>query len=248
MPHYDEETLALLALGEADATVDRAAHLATCAACRAEVDELRSVVAVGRSIEDGDYPAAPSPAVWDRIVAEIHVADVAPPADAAASAEVVSLAEARQAPRRSRWMVSLAAAAAVGLIVGIGGTWAVTRTSPPVQVAQGQVRIAALEPLDIPTASGTATLREVSTDQRTMTVAVANLPTQPATFYEVWLMDPSDSQLVALGILGADGKGVYVVPPGLDLAQYTAVDVSLQPMNGSPEHSSTSAVRGVLPA
>ncbi len=33
---------------------------------------------------------------------------------------------------------------------------------------------------------------------------------------------------------------------GLDLSQYTAIDVSLQPMDGSPMHSSVSAVRGIM--
>jgi anti-sigma-K factor RskA len=88
----------------------------------------------------------------------------------------------------------------------------------------------------------------VSAQQRTVTLAVANLPSAPATFYEVWLMDPTDSRLVSLGVLGADGRGVYIVPPGLDLTQYSAVDVSLQPMNGSPEHSKNSAVRGTISA
>jgi anti-sigma-K factor RskA len=62
----------------------------------------------------------------------------------------------------------------------------------------------------------------------------------------VWLMDPTDKNLVALGVLGVDGRGAYLVPAGLDLSHYTAVDVSLQPMNGSPLHSSVSAVRGII--
>jgi hypothetical protein len=36
-------------------------------------------------------------------------------------------------------------------------------------------------------------------------------------FYAVWLMDPSHSGLVSLGVLGVDGRGVYIVPAGLDL-------------------------------
>lgn len=105
-----------------------------------------------------------------------------------------------------------------------------------------------LRPRGTPAASGTAVLQVVSADQRTVTVTVANLPTPPGTFYEVWLMDPSNSHLLSLGVLGADGRGVCLVPPGLNLAQYTAVDVSLQPLNGSPAHSKHSAVRGIIAA
>jgi len=227
--HYDQTTLALLALGETQATADNAAHLSTCTRCRAEVDQLSAVVATSRAIQDSDYPVAPPAAVWD--------------------AAVVPITSSRQRPQRSRWLLSLGAAAAVGLIVGVGGTWTLTRTTtpPPQPTAQAHVSVAALHPLDTPAASGTAVLRVLSADQRTVTVTVANLPTPPGTFYEVWLMDPANSHLLSLGVLGADGRGAYLVPPGLNLAQYTAVDVSLQPMNGSPQHSNHSAVRGIIP-
>ena len=59
-------------------------------------------------------------------------------------------------------------------------------------------------------------------------------------------MDPTTNGLVSLGDLSSNGRGAYVVPSGLDLAKYNAVDVSLQPMNGSPAHSSHSAVRGTI--
>jgi len=245
--HYDQTTLALLALGETQATADNAAHLSTCTRCRAEVDQLSAVVATSRAIQDSDYPVAPPAAVWDRIVAEIH-RDAPSPSDAPVAA-VVPITSSRQRPQRSRWLLSLGAAAAVGLIVGVGGTWTLTRTTtpPPQPTAQAHVSVAALHPLDTPAASGTAVLRVLSADQRTVTVTVANLPTPPGTFYEVWLMDPANSHLLSLGVLGADGRGAYLVPPGLNLAQYTAVDVSLQPMNGSPQHSNHSAVRGIIP-
>ena len=42
------------------------------------------------------------------------------------------------------------------------------------------------------------------------------------------------------------GHGQFAVPAGLDLDAYSAVDVSLQPMNGSPLHSGDSPVRGEL--
>lgn len=247
MPHYDETTLALLALGETQHTPDDAAHLSDCIRCQSQVDQLGSVVATGRSVQDSDYPVAPPAAVWDRIVAEIG-REQTPAAPQAPTADVVELDARRRRPRRSRWMSSLAAAAVVGLLVGIGGTWTLTRTTaPPSQsTPAAAVSVVALHPLDAPAASGTAVLRVVSADQRTLTMTVANLTTPPATFYQVWLMDPTNNHLVSLGVLGADGRGVYVVPPGLDLTRYSAVDISLQPMNGSTKHSQNSAVRGTI--
>ncbi len=246
MTHYDETTLALLALGETQLTPDNAAHLSACARCQSEVDQLGAVVAIGRSVQDGDYPVAPPAAVWDRIMAEVH-RDQTPATAEASTAEVVELDSRGGRARRRRWATAMVAAAA-GLIVGIGGTWTLTRSTTPTSqpIASGQVSVVALKPLDAPAASGTAVLRVVSADQRTVTLTVANLPMVPATFYEVWLIDLANSHLVSLGVLGADGRGAYLVPPGLDLTKYSAVDVSLQQMNGSPEHSKKSAVRGTI--
>lgn len=268
MQHYDDVTMAMLALGETQAADDNAAHLSTCAQCRDDVDELRSVVSLGRELEPDYSAVAPPPQVWSRIVDELglsvtdvpqtpvdrnasNTANVVLPAAAtseAVDAQVVPLQPRRDRSTMSR-LVSLGAAAAVGLIVGAGGTWALGRSpselspTPAVPMAT-----AALTALDIPDTSGTAVLQVKSPAQRAITVRVSNLPVEAGKFYEVWLMDPSDSHLVALGVLGVDGRGAYVVPAGLDLAQYTAIDVSLQPMNGSPLHSSVSAVRGIMKA
>jgi hypothetical protein len=256
VPHYDEMTLALLALGESAVTDDDEQHLSTCVLCRHEVDVLGQVVATGRSLSDEDYPATPSSAVWDRIQEQVRgelatgeASPTMPSLTSVTSATAASSAARTQRPRNVRWGLGLAAAAAVGLLVGAGATWSLTRsTTPTPPVSQGQVSVAALHPLDDPGAQGTAVLTTVSAQRRTISVSVANLPAQPGTFYEVWLMDPSNAHLVSLGVLDQAGHGEYAVPAGLDLTMYSAVDVSLQPMNGSPAHSKNSAVRGTITA
>lgn len=256
MPHYDDETIALLALGEASAAKDNGAHLSTCAQCRDSVDEFRAVVSIGRELKPGEAAVTPPPGVWSRIVDELALNGVQATqmpveqnvAPATVGAQVVTLDSKRGSSRTSR-ILSLGVAAAIGLIAGAGGTWALGRTSSQVApVASVQVATASLDALDIPDARGTAVLQVQSANQRAVTVTVSNLPLETGKFYEVWLMDPSDKHLVALGVLGVDGCGAYVVPAGLDLAQYTAVDVSLQPMDGSPLHSAVSAVRGIMKA
>jgi anti-sigma-K factor RskA len=123
-------------------------------------------------------------------------------------------------------------------------------TTPSVAPSESpaQVAVAALKPYDDPGARGTAVVREASSAQRTVTVSVSGLPAKPGSFYEVWLMDPSNAHLVALGVLDAHGDGTFSVPPGIDLHAYSALDVSLQPMNGSPLHSGDSPVRGEIDA
>lgn len=244
MSHYDDVTLALLAVGEPGVTPDSEAHLAECEQCRREVASLGAVAAVARRVEPADEPVAPAPHVWDRIVDEIH--QPAPATETVGeAAPVVELAE-RRTTHGWRRALPLAAAAAVGIIVGCGGTYALTQggtsSSDPATVA-----VASLKPYDDPKASGTAEVRAASASQRTVTVHVTGLPAQPAgAFYEVWLMDPSNAHLVALGVLDAQGQGTFAVPAGLDLDLYSAVDVSVQPMNGSPLHSGDSPVRGEI--
>ena len=254
MSHYDDVTLALLALGEIDASADSGAHLAECSACRTEVASLAVIADTGRRVVAGDAPVSPSPEVWDRIVADVRRDDAAhdlhderlEPADAG-SAAVIDLDQARPVRRAPRRFGGIAAAAAVGLVVGSGATYLAARTTQsPAASDQAAVRVAALAPYDDPTASGQAVLRVSTPAQRTVTVNVKGLPSAPGMFYEVWLMDPKTSGLVAIGVLDSRGQGDFVVPAGLDLTAYSAIDVSQQPMNGSPLHSKNSAVRGSI--
>lgn len=245
MSHYDDATLALLALGEPGATPDSEAHLAVCEHCRREVESLGAAAAVGRRVQPGDVPTTPSPEVWDRIVAQLE--QPAAGETPAVPGPVAPVAELKPAARGWRRVLPLAAAAAVGIIVGGGGMYAVTNEPAPPTVAQPPaVATASLKPYDDPAASGTAVIHQASTAQRTVTVTVTGLPQREGAFYEVWLMDPSNAHLVALGVLDSSGHGEFAVPPGLDLQSYSAVDVSLQPMNGSPLHSGDSPVRGEL--
>ncbi|HET7902623.1 MAG TPA: anti-sigma factor [Candidatus Nanopelagicales bacterium] len=246
MPHYDDVTLALLALGEPGATTDSEAHLATCDQCRHEVESLGAAAAVARSVRPEDAPVTPSPEVWDRIVRDLEQPRIAavPLTVEGAPADAVVMP---MKPRRWSRAAALLAAAAVGVIVGAGGMRALGQGEQPgPAVAAPQVATASLKPLDDPSASGTAVIRQASTALRTVTVVVTGLPQHVGTFYEVWLMDPSNAHLVALGVLDSSGHGEFAVPAGLDLSTYSAIDVSLQPMNGSPQHSGDSPVRGEL--
>ena len=49
---------------------------------------------------------------------------------------------------------------------------------------------------------------------------------------------------IALGTLDGDGK--FVVPAGLDMEAYPLVDVSIEPLDGNPAHSTKSVLRGRL--
>lgn len=72
MTHLDPELLSEQALSDSsDLDVAGRQHLDTCELCQAELDELRQVVAVGRSLTYDEELVAPPADVWQRINAEL---------------------------------------------------------------------------------------------------------------------------------------------------------------------------------
>lgn len=266
MRHPDPEDLALLALGE-DAGPDVAAHLAECASCAAEVASLRRVVLVGRSVTAADVPSAPPAHVWERIQAELGLgaaqeppggapapapapswATPAPPAPApSGGAEVIDLASARAGGGRRRRLSAgwLAAAAAVGLVLGaVGGAWwAGSRSTEATPTVLAEAN---LEPLPGWDAAGVAVLEEQPDGTRVVVVDVAADLGEDG-YREVWLLAPDVSGMVSLGLLeGTEGR--FVLPAGIDVGRFPVVDVSEEPFDGDATHSGNSIVRGTLEA
>ncbi|TYP80639.1 anti-sigma factor [Blastococcus xanthinilyticus] len=263
MPHSQPDQIALAALGET-LPADDAAHLASCAQCRAEVAALRRAVDAV-AVPEFAVPAAPvtPPAsVWASIAAATGVS-VAPPAVAApadeppavlppavaASAAGSTAAEppdesapgARVVPLRSRRprLLLAAAAAVVGAVVGAGA----------VAVLQGgddaePVTAVALDPLGEDPASGRAEVVVRDDGSRALQVDL-DAPALAGEYYEIWLIEPDVVEMVPLGVL-RPGSQTFELPEGLDLAAYPIVDVSVEPLDGDPAHSGVSVARGVL--
>ncbi|MGA7688118.1 MAG: anti-sigma factor [Jiangellales bacterium] len=247
MPHCDPETLALRSLGETVGTSDDEAHLATCDTCQVQVASLKSVVTTARSEGPVDL-ISPPPAVWDRISAELGLASATAPASAettTGSAQVVSLAERRE--RRSRpapWL--LAAASVSGIVVGgvVTATVLDSSSEPPVTVAAS----VDLEPLPDWDASGSAELRLRDSGEQVLVVSLSADQAAAADGYqEVWLIDSNVEGMVSLGVLEGS-SGEFVVPAGIDVAEFPIVDVSLEPTDGVPTHSGNSIARGQIEA
>ena len=70
MSHPDPAILALLALGEPAGTSHDDDHVADCADCQSELEQLTRVVDLAR--QDGPLPLEqPPPAVWEQIAAAV---------------------------------------------------------------------------------------------------------------------------------------------------------------------------------
>jgi hypothetical protein len=250
--HCDPETLALRSLGEVVGTPEENAHLQSCAQCQAELASLRTVV-VAASVGGGDvHVTAPPAQVWERITAELSAgSDEASAPVAAPRASEPSLAPVtplrpkhRARSRPATWL--LAAAGFGGILVGGVGT-AVVLSSPTAPEATVAASVD-LEPLPAWDASGIAELRVAEDGTRVLVVSVdADAPAPTDGYREVWLIDTDVEGMVSLGNLEGS-TGEFVVPDGVDVAEFPIVDVSLEPLDGDPTHSGNSIVRGTIDA
>jgi hypothetical protein len=270
--HTDPEILALRALGETAGTAADAEHAAGCAHCRTELARLTAVVRLARDAEPGETLQTPPPQLWDRIAAAVGTSptlnarglngSATPPVPTAptipaepAGSEAPTAPEGGRGSRpghpRLAWprgrLASAMAGLAAGVIIGIGGGIGVAQVSqaPPARV------VARIELSPLPQfpqwqgATGTAVMRSTASQQEI--VITLRAPARPG-FYEAWLLARDGVSMISLGDLSAEHTGTFTVPAGVDLRDYSRIDISLQPFNGSTQHSKASVVRGSLPA
>ena len=247
MSHTDPEILALRALGETAGTAQDAAHAGTCAACRSELARLTEVVQLARHDGPEEPLETPPPQVWDRIAAAIG-ADLngygtAAPEPRHGTRPRRGLRAGRSGRRLAAGLAGLAA----GLIIGIGGAAGVAQlTKAPATRVVAQIELRPLP--EFPQwqdTTGTAVMRATASQQ--VMVVTLRAPERPG-FYEVWLLARNGVSMISLGDLNASRTGTFTVPPGTDLRDYSRIDVSLQPFDGSTVHAKDSVVRGSLPA
>jgi anti-sigma-K factor RskA len=129
------------------------------------------------------------------------------------------------------------------VVVGASGlaTWNALRSDSPSSLPK-VVSSAKLRPLPAKTGRGTAQVTTTS-GRRELSLDV-QAPTPHNAFLEVWLMSDPD-HLVSLGTLDSS-TGSFALPAGINLDKYSIVDVSIEPYDGNPAHSSDSLVRGTL--
>jgi anti-sigma-K factor RskA len=244
MTHLDPDRLADRALGtDEPLAAAEEKHLDSCAECRDELAELSRIAELGRNPEHVAPQLVPTEAMWQSI--QVQLASQAPAATEAAAEPAPSSRTVTELPRRTprprSWLL-VAAAAVVGLIIGVGVTTVAVRDR--VEVTSS----AALEALPGQTGQGTA---ELVSDRGGPELRVQiDAPPTPDRYREVWLINTDGQRMYTLGVLPDDGRASYPLPPELagQLQGFTIVDVSIEPYDGNPAHSRQSQVRGSLPA
>lgn len=260
MSHPDPDVLAAVALDEAvpEGVLE---HVRTCARCAQQCAQLSEVLAltrseVARSGPDrlGDAVQPPPSRVWAAVEAELGLEPAAgalapalralPPPVASSPDGGATAVPTPMPPRRRRLWAWTAAAAAVGLVLGgLGAGWWQRRTAAPLVLAS-----TTLDPLPGWSASGRAAVEQTRDGSRVLVVQLAEDgtgETDPGALREVWLLTPDVTGLVSLGLLEGS-TGTFAVPWGVDLAEYSVVDISAEPHDGNPAHSGMSVVRGSL--
>ncbi len=222
--HPFEELVALLGgqlgLEEMSAVVR---HTRSCPLCQAELVEI---VAGAGALRLANRPelAPPSELPPPSFLAEIEAEE---------RLDLGPVPKVVVSRRRRRVAVALAGVAAA--VLGIGAAALVTHNGSvhPTQIA--------FEAVDHSSGRGVAQMQPSGVD-KTMTVTTELSPPSGGAYYEVWLLERQTGAMVPLGVLPDTGKAKYVIPAVL-VAHYDAVDISLQPDDGSTLHSSTSVLR-----
>ena len=211
----------------------------------AEKDELAELRALAGRHDPSLTWEEPPPDLFGRIAAEAGVdhgdaptVATSPEEDAPAPPSVApsSGAEVRELrrPRRSGTPWLLAAAAALVVVVA-GGVW-FSRSEEPTVLASAELELLG------DSGSGQAELidDDGSLQLRVDTADLAD----PDGFVEVWVIDEEVTKLVSLGPQRPDG--LYDLPEGLDPEAFPIVDLSFEPLDGDPQHSGDSVLRGQL--
>lgn len=219
-------------------------EIAADATLAAEVNELSDVVTRLDALPDEAWlPITPPPLALKALAEDAPVEPTSQPR-----------AEKASSGGFGRWLTDAfsvkpaIAFAAIALFfvagVGVGTLTGADDAAPPLAQTVQQATLAPVSARDA-AASGVA---DVKKDGQVIRLNLSGLPKTPSDkFYEAWLMDP-DNGLVAIGTfrVADDGKATLDLPVPVGTDKFPIVDISLQDVNGKPDHSGVSVLRGTL--
>ena len=218
-------------------------------------DDLADIEALLRELEAADLDTTAPPAdVWLGIKAAIRDdrsrsepgPDSRPDPRPDPSPDTVVPISSRSSRLRAT-VLSIAAAVAL-LAVGAIVIVATGGGDDPVVASAELVHQPDFDPLG---ADAQATARLVERDGRfEIRLDDAELPDPDANDLELWLISTDADGAIAdvqpVSLVDPDSPGTYAVPAALDPAEYSIVDISVEPRDGDEAHSGRSILRGTL--
>jgi anti-sigma-K factor RskA len=198
-----------------------AAHLDSCAACRAELNQYEAVVDLLPAAVPEVTPAA---GLRDRVLAQAQASTATQPDPA----DLPTGWRKRWSQQwsqllRSRWSPVLALAVLL-LLAGAVFLWRQAQT-PPARFELTSTEAA-------PQASG---LIEAATDGRQATLSVSGLPPLSSDQqYQLWLIRDGQRASGAVFSVDADGWAKVPVEASRPLTDYAAFGITIEPAGGSP--------------
>ncbi len=75
-------------------------------------------------------------------------------------------------------------------------------------------------------------------------VDTTGLTDRDGTYYELWLMNPDTNSFVSLGPVLPGTRSTHPLPAGVTTKTDPFVDISVEPLDGDPAHSTVSVLRG----
>ncbi|MGC4111301.1 MAG: anti-sigma factor [Nocardioides sp.] len=237
MTHPDEELLLDLAFGTTDEDPITRDHVRGCEQCQAVLASMERAISAGHAAASTETtPIEPPREVWAGIADELGLS--ASPATTVVPPTLAPI----PTPSSRRWTTAVVGFAAGIVVAGLGAVALHQLNESPGPRVVSEAQVAPFEGRG--TTSGQATVLQRGRS-RSVRLKVTGAPSSPHTFVEAWLLDPKTNAMLALGVV-RDSTQTFPIPDDLDLREYTAVDVSLEPMDGDPAHSSDSLARGEL--
>lgn len=240
-PHVDVGGYLLGTLG-ADEREAYASHLATCARCRRELEELRGLPGLlSRASEPVEVPAGLGSRVMAAIAREPDRGGTRRP----------TVLRRWPGPRwRPAWAPAAAAAVVLAFAGGIGLGHQLSPGAPTGQRPAPVVESIHLVAVNGGAASGDATVRATA-GGKSIELTVRGLPAPPpGHFYTCWLVAGDDTlqhqDRVSIGSFATTGTGRVTVrwETAADIGRYPHLGVTLEPDNGSPLHQGPKVLAG----
>jgi anti-sigma-K factor RskA len=245
--------VAAFALGglEAEEAAEIQRHIASCADCQSELEELWSV---NRALDAAPPPAAPPGYLKGEILSRVRAERLSPSSKAGAAKASSSVEEQRRSHRSSRFnrfkdlriVLPSAAAAALVAVIALGVFFGFLQEEPP--VATIQLIPTPQEAAGLKGYWGVAEIRPQPSGNQQVELKLNNFEKpKPNSYYELWFV--SGEKRISAGSFTSVGKGetrvLLNVPP--EASRYQTLLITEEHVGKGPAPGREVALKGDMP-